>query len=59
MGDGLRSTTSTIGHSRVFNVGDTPVSLIDTPGFDDSEKSDVEILEIIAAYLSTSLVLNL
>lgn len=28
-----------------------PVKLIDTPGFDDTEKSDLEILKILAAFL--------
>ena len=29
------------------------VVLIDTPGFDDSSKSDTDILKIIAAFLET------
>lgn len=28
-------------------------SLVDTPGFDDTVKPDVEVLEIIAAWLAT------
>lgn len=30
------------------------VTLIDTPGFDDSTKTDAEILELIANYLAQS-----
>ncbi|GAB1318342.1 hypothetical protein MFIFM68171_08552 [Madurella fahalii] len=35
-----------------FEVDGHPIVLVDTPGFDDDERSDVEILEIIAKWLS-------
>jgi predicted GTPase len=31
-----------------------PVTLIDTPGFDDTTKSDSDILRMIAAFLATA-----
>ena len=29
-----------------------PVTLIDTPGFDDTEKSDIDVLNTITAFLA-------
>jgi predicted GTPase len=29
------------------------ISFIDTPGFDDTDKSDAEIVQMIAAFLET------
>jgi len=52
VGHGLESETSDIRAVRVKHptTGD-PVILVDTPGFDDSFKSDVEILTTIAEWL--------
>ena len=35
-----------------FTLDGKVVTLIDTPGFDDTTKSDTEILNIIAAFLA-------
>ncbi|KAK4222015.1 P-loop containing nucleoside triphosphate hydrolase protein [Podospora fimiseda] len=37
-----------------FHLNGQPVTLIDTPGFDDSERSDSEILEQVAQYMTTT-----
>ena len=36
-----------------FNLNSCMVSLIDTPGFDDTNKTDTEVVQIIAAFLET------
>ncbi|PCH38686.1 nucleoside triphosphate hydrolase protein [Wolfiporia cocos MD-104 SS10] len=53
VGKGLRSTTGCTQTSRTFRVDGCPVRLIDTPGFDDSNMSDVEILTKITKILSS------
>ena len=52
--DNLRSCTSKVGHSELFTLDALWVRLIDTPGFNDTELSDTEILKRIAAYLAES-----
>ena len=37
-----------------FTLEGKVVTLIDVPGFDDTTKSDAEILSIIAAFLTTT-----
>ena len=37
-----------------FTLDGRVVTLIDTPEFDDTSKSDTEILKIIAAFLATT-----
>ncbi|EMD33879.1 hypothetical protein CERSUDRAFT_125649 [Gelatoporia subvermispora B] len=54
VGSGLKSCTSSIEHSRTFQLFGRNVTLIDTPGFDDTTKSDTDILKMIALYLSTT-----
>lgn len=54
--DGLDSCTETIELSEPFTLDGHRIRLIDTPGFDDSSKSDVDILEVIATFLSTQYV---
>jgi len=51
-GHGLESQTSDIQPVRANHpVTGDPVVLVETPGFDDSVKSDVEILTMIADWL--------
>ncbi|KAG0699562.1 P-loop containing nucleoside triphosphate hydrolase protein, partial [Suillus ampliporus] len=50
--DSLESCTSEVRTSRAFVVGERSVTLLDTPGFDDTSRSDTDILTMIAAYLS-------
>jgi hypothetical protein len=52
VGRGLESCTSEVRTSRPFVVSGRIVTLIDTPGFDDTSRSDTDILTMIAAYLS-------
>ncbi|KAG1809655.1 P-loop containing nucleoside triphosphate hydrolase protein, partial [Suillus subaureus] len=52
VGHGLESCTSEVQISRPFVVDGRVVTLIDTPGFDDTIRSDRDILIMITAYLS-------
>ncbi|KAJ3559128.1 hypothetical protein NM688_g527 [Phlebia brevispora] len=54
VGDGLKSCTSSVSPSQSFEVFGRRVTLIDTPGFDDTTVSDTDILKAIALYLSTT-----
>ena len=46
------SCTDKIEHSTPFVLDDCLVTLVDTPGFDDTAKSDAEVLNIVADYLA-------
>ena len=50
---GLESCTAEVQLANEFILDEKAVTLIDTPGFDDTTKSDTDILEIIAAFLAT------
>ncbi|KAG0705708.1 hypothetical protein DFH29DRAFT_825928, partial [Suillus ampliporus] len=52
VGRGLESCTSEVRNSRPFVLNGRIVTLIDTPGFDDTTRSDTDILSMIAAYFS-------
>ncbi|KAJ3557230.1 hypothetical protein NM688_g1580 [Phlebia brevispora] len=54
VGHGLRSCTTTIGLSQTFELSGRSITLIDTPGFDDTIISETDILNMIALYLSTT-----
>lgn len=54
VGNGLRSCTSEIDVTDAFDLDGRRVVLIDTPGFDDTQLSDTEVLQMIAAFLETS-----
>jgi len=51
VGEGLESCTDEVHVSRAFNLDGRRVTLIDTPGFDDTNKSDTDILAVITAFL--------
>ncbi|ESK95347.1 hypothetical protein Moror_3872, partial [Moniliophthora roreri MCA 2997] len=53
VGMDLQSCTSTVQLSETFELRGRQVTLIDTPGFDDTNKSDADILKMIAAFLAT------
>lgn len=53
VGAGLESVTGDVQLSRPFALEKYSVTLIDTPGFDDTSRSDADILSTIADYLST------
>ncbi|GJE95427.1 Ras-like GTPase domain-containing protein [Phanerochaete sordida] len=52
VGEGLRSCTTEVRTSQPFELLGRRVTLIDTPGFDDTLKTDTEILKLIASYLA-------
>ncbi|KAF9788713.1 P-loop containing nucleoside triphosphate hydrolase protein [Thelephora terrestris] len=54
VGKGLRSCTNTVQVADAFNLAGRRVVLIDTPGFDDTSLSDVDVLNMIAAFLENS-----
>ena len=54
IGTGLESCTDEVHAVDAFALDGRPVVLIDTPGFDDSSKSDTEVLKLIAAYLAST-----
>ena len=51
MGHDLASHTSEIKATRC-TIGEISIVLVDTPGFDDTRKTDLQILESIADWLS-------
>jgi len=56
IGMNLESCTSEVQLADRFILEGRPVILIDTPGFDDTNKSDTDILKLIAAFLATTCV---
>ncbi|KAH8825830.1 P-loop containing nucleoside triphosphate hydrolase protein [Flagelloscypha sp. PMI_526] len=54
VGTGLNSCTSSIQLSEPFELDGRSVTLVDTPGFDDTDTSDFDILNMISEYLSDS-----
>ncbi|KAJ3525844.1 hypothetical protein NMY22_g10407 [Coprinellus aureogranulatus] len=51
---GLFSCTNAIGVAPGFSLDGRTVILVDTPGFDDTKKSDTDILKMIAQFLTHS-----
>jgi len=51
---GLESCTPEVQLSNEFTLNGRRVVLIDTPGFDDTTKSDTVILKNIATFLATT-----
>ncbi|KAI6038796.1 P-loop containing nucleoside triphosphate hydrolase protein [Pisolithus marmoratus] len=51
---GLESCTTDVGTSKPFLLDGRFVTLIDTPGFDDTIRNDTDVLTSIAAYLSNT-----
>lgn len=55
VGNGLRACTAEVKETPLFTVSlqgrQRQVALIDTPGFDDTTRSDSEVLKLIALYL--------
>jgi len=54
IGISLESCTAEVQRADEFTLDGRRVILIDTPGFDDTSKSDTEILKMIAAFLATA-----
>jgi len=51
IGNGLQSCTSSV-ECVTFDLDGQAVSLVDTPGFDDTNKSDTEILKLVSEWLA-------
>lgn len=51
---GLRSCTKDVLKSNTFEVAGRQMVLLDTPGFDDSDMSDTEVLRKIVLYLKAT-----
>jgi predicted GTPase len=56
---GLASCTKSVAFGTTFKLGGRNIHLIDTPGFDDTDRNDADILKTIAEFLKTQLVLTL
>jgi GTPase Era involved in 16S rRNA processing len=54
VGEDLQSCTSVVQISPSFTLNGRTVYLIDTPGFDDTTRSNVEVLQDIAVHLAES-----
>ena len=54
VGTGLGSCTADVQLADRFILDGTTVTLIDTPGFDDTVRSDTDVLRMIAAFLATT-----
>ncbi|KAF8896189.1 P-loop containing nucleoside triphosphate hydrolase protein [Infundibulicybe gibba] len=54
VGPGLQSCTNNIQATKPFKLDGREVVMIDTPGFDDTTKTDTEVLRMIALYLETT-----
>jgi len=54
VGLNLESCTAEVQLADEFTLDERKVILIDTPGFDDTNKSDTDILKLIAAFLATT-----
>jgi predicted GTPase len=54
VGRGLKSCTNIVQMAMPFEIDGRSITLIDTPGFDDTTRSDTDILKMIAGFLQTS-----
>jgi len=54
IGVNLASCTAEVQLADEFALDGRQVILVDTPGFDDTNKSDTDILKLIAAFLATT-----
>ena len=54
VGTGLESCTAEVKLANEFTLDGRAVTLVDTPGFDDTSRSDVDVLKMIAAFLATT-----
>ena len=51
---GLESCTAEVELTNEFTLDGRTVALIDTPGFDDTSRSDMDVLKMIATSLATA-----
>ena len=50
---GLESCTTEVKFANEFTLDGRKVVLIDTPGFDDTSRNDMDVLKMIATFLAT------
>ena len=53
IGSDLEFCTSDVQLASKFTLDERLVALIDTPGFDDTNMSDTDVLKLIAVFLAT------
>jgi hypothetical protein len=53
VGEGLKACTACVMPSNSFTLAGRRILLIDTPGFDDTTLSDIEVLKRLGLFLST------
>ncbi|KAF8896196.1 hypothetical protein BD779DRAFT_1466201 [Infundibulicybe gibba] len=56
VGEGLHSCTDRVQVAQPFNLDGWKMTLLDTPGFDDTTKTDTHVLDMIATYLKEAYV---
>ena len=54
VGMGLRSCTDEVQLADKFTLDGRTVTLIDTPGFGDTPRNDIDVLKTIATFLATT-----
>ena len=54
MSDGLESCTQDVRLGNPFLLDGKTVTLVDTPGFDDTYKSEADVLKQIAEFLAAT-----
>lgn len=54
VGHTLDSCTAEVRHTDPFELDDRKVILVDTPGFEDTHRTEVDILRAILGFLVTS-----
>ena len=52
VGNTLQSCTNGVDISPAFIIDGKPTLLVDTPGFDDTTKTETEILSMLATFLA-------
>ena len=53
IGEGLESCTTKVQIGNTISLDRHRVVLVDTPGFDDTHRSDVDVLKMIALFLAS------
>ncbi len=54
VGQNLESCTDEVDVTLPFDIDGRRVTLVDTPGFDDTTKSDADVLKLVGQYLVES-----
>jgi len=54
VGHALESCTAKVEQTNPFELDDRRIVLVDTPGFDDTQRKEVDILNAIVTFLTDS-----